>query len=578
MDFIPPISSPVHPPLKVPWFSPRNKVYKPGGYREWLFYPHYEGYNLHHIVEGDFHGNTWADTAGFIQRWAYWGMIIEVFQIGGMLGREDLDLSGTEQLLKFSASLPYMIMLWQRIRTDHANPEWENIERGRFVGITVILKRVNVFFTLLCESESGRLRSRMHENGADGQPNKAQLIYARHCHQHEAICDWDMRFAECPPERKTFFSEEPLTAAQGENWPHELESPGHALLLSIGVVGELLQRATEQKYNRKIDGLTWTTPLTIVRRAHYAGWCPIWLRKFREEGSVIRAYYLSAISKGSFDRHSHCCFFGCIANQVNLLTYQMRHETTRCDCPAVSFEVTEKSAYASWIAAGHAPLVLRRTTDSNVPAATTKANIKKDRTLGNDHINCWDLTRSHEPRTGKAKKYVAISHVWVDGTGSGIGNSLYSCQLDKFQDAVNELYGSRSETDEPIPFWVDTISVPVRKGPLKMLALRQMEQVYREADRVLVFDSGLQQASLGSPAHECLSRIETSSWNERLWTIQEAAFAKKLYFRFEDGIVSLQELIFRYRLERFSRIGALRFGLGSDSLLAGVPLLRIILD
>ena len=104
-----------------------------------------------------------------------------------------------------------------------------------------------------------------------------------------------------------------------------------------------------------------------------------------------------------------------------------------------------------------------------------------------------------------------------------------------------------------------------------MLALRQMERVYREADRVLVFDSGLQQVPLGIPAHECLSRIEISSWNERLWTIQEAVFAKKLYFKFEDGIVSLQDLIFRYRLERFARMGALRFGPGSDSLLAGVP-------
>lgn len=583
MDFIPPISSPAHPPLKVPWFSPRNKAYKPSGYREWLFYPHYEGYNIQHIVEGDFHGNTWADTAGFIQRWAYCGMIVEIFRIGGMLGLENEDLSGTEQLRKFSASLPYLIMLWRCIRTDPANPEKEQIELGKFVEITVILKRVNVFFTLLCKSEIGRLRARRHEDGADGQPHKAQLMYARHSHQHEAIGDWDVQFAEGPPEGKSFFSEEPLAARGGNTPTHELESPGHALLLSIGVAGELLQKATEQKYDRKIDGLKWTTPLTIVRRAHYAGWCPIWLRRFREEGSIIRAYYLSAISKGPIDRHSHCCAFGCIANQVNPVTYQMRHRASGCDCPAVSFELTEKSAYADWIKAGHTPLILRREDDFSLPAPATKdwrrwTGIKKDRSPGNDHINAWELIRSHEPPIGKARKYVAISHVWVDGTGSGNGNSLYSCQLDKFQDAVNELYRRDGEIDEPIPFWVDTISVPFKRGPLKMLALRQMEQVYREADRVLVFDSGLQQAPLGIPAHECLSRIEISSWNERLWTIQEAVFAKKLYFKFEDGIISLQDLIFRYRLERFSRIGALRFGPGSESLLAGVPLLRIILD
>jgi hypothetical protein len=254
----------------------------------------------------------------------------------------------------------------------------------------------------------------------------------------------------------------------------------------------------------------------------------------------------------------------------------MRHRASNCSCPVVSFELTEKSAYESWIRAGHTPLMKRRENDASSLAPATKGwrrwtGIKKGQKPSNDNTNPWELIRSHDPQTGKATKYVAISHVWVDGTGSGTGNSLHACQLDKFQDAVIELYRRDGGTDQPIPFWVDTISVPFKKGPLKMLALRQMERVYREADRVLVFDSGLQQVPLGIPAHECLSRIEISSWNERLWTIQEAVFAKKLYFKFEDGIVSLQDLIFRYRLERFARMGALRFGPGSDSLLAGVP-------
>jgi hypothetical protein len=256
MDFTPPLSNPAHRPLKVPWFSPSNKIYKPGGYMEWLFYPHYEGYNIQHIVEGDFHGNTWADTAGFVQRWAYWGMIVEIFRIGGLLGLEDRfkgsSESGTERLRSFSASLPYLIMLWQCIRTDPNNPDKEQIELEKFVEITVILKRVNVFFTLLCNREMSRLRARGHGDGRDGQPYKAQLIYARYSHQHgEGIGDWDAQFAKDLPERKSFFSEEPLAAGGSHTLTHELESPGHALVLSIGVVGELLQKAMEQKYERK---------------------------------------------------------------------------------------------------------------------------------------------------------------------------------------------------------------------------------------------------------------------------------------------------------------------------------------
>jgi hypothetical protein len=75
-----------------------------------------------------------------------------------------------------------------------------------------------------------------------------------------------------------------------------------------------------------------------------------------------------------------------------------------------------------------------------------------------------------------------------------------------------------------------------------MLAIREMAQVYRNADKVLVFDSGLQQVSLNTPASECLTQIGISSWNERLWTIQEAVFAKALYFQFKDGLIGLQKL------------------------------------
>jgi hypothetical protein len=140
----------------------------------------------------------------------------------------------------------------------------------------------------------------------------------------------------------------------------------------------------------------------------------------------------------------------------------------------------------------------------------------------------------------------------------------------KFQKAAIQLYGA-SDMDEPGPFWVDTICVPFNKGPLKMLAICRMEQVYREADKVLVFDSRLQQVTLDTPASECLTQIEISSWNERLWTIQEAAFAKMLHFQFKDGLTSLQELLFRYRLDRFARIASIRYGMGSERGSRGMP-------
>jgi hypothetical protein len=228
----------------------------------------------------------------------------------------------------------------------------------------------------------------------------------------------------------------------------------------------------------------------------------------------------------------------------------------------ITFDLGEESEYATWIRSGHMPLIVRFQEGSNGPVR-------------------WKLIRSHDPDSGIKKKYVAMSHVGVDGTGSTNGNSLFSCQLEKFQNAANklwEIYGDSDDLEGPIPFWVDTICVPFNKGPLKMLAIREMAQVYRNADKVLVFDSGLQQVSLNTPASECLTQIEISSWNERLWTIQEAVFAKALYFQFKDGLIGLQKLFLVYRLQRFGHIASLLQGVQSEGSWGGMALLKIVLE
>lgn len=239
-------------------------------------YPHYEGYNLDHIVRGEFNGKTWTETASFVQRWAYWGMIQEVLSIGGMVTGESLslrspsDTSSTETLQSFSQSLPYLLLLWNHIRSDREGPERERDEQQRFVEISVVLKRVNQFYDALCSVEKSGFHSRRDRRGADQGPEETQLLYARHSHLHEEVEGWDERFAAASQDTKTFFSEEPIASSV-----HPLESAGHALVLSIGLAGELLSRATEHKYGRSLHGLKWTFPLAIIRRVHLAGWCPV---------------------------------------------------------------------------------------------------------------------------------------------------------------------------------------------------------------------------------------------------------------------------------------------------------------
>src|SRR5437764_3687462 len=91
--------------------------------------------------------------------------------------------------------------------------------------------------------------------------------------------------------------------------------------------------------------------------------------------------------------------------------------------------------------------------------------------------------------------------------------------------------------------WLDTLCCPVRPTEDKKLALKRMRHVYEQARSVLVLDASLQSYPTASmDTLEVLARIFTSKWLTRVWTLQEGALAKRLWFQFADKALSLAEL------------------------------------
>lgn len=43
----------------------------------------------------------------------------------------------------------------------------------------------------------------------------------------------------------------------------------------------------------------------------------------------------------------------------------------------------------------------------------------------------------------------------------------------------------------PVPFWIDSLCLPVTNHEARRIAIAEMERVYKGATRVLVLDSGL---------------------------------------------------------------------------------------
>lgn len=75
-----------------------------------------------------------------------------------------------------------------------------------------------------------------------------------------------------------------------------------------------------------------------------------------------------------------------------------------------------------------------------------------------------------------------------------------------------------------------------------------MKSISKAASQTLVLDSEISLLSSDSKPQEVFVRIAYSSWNSRLWTLQEAVFAEKLLFYFSNQDIELESLIEMYRI------------------------------
>jgi hypothetical protein len=147
-----------------------------------------------------------------------------------------------------------------------------------------------------------------------------------------------------------------------------------------------------------------------------------------------------------------------------------------------------------------------------------------------------------------APEYVAISHVWSDGLGNVQENALPHCQILHLSRLTQEVQGGSLNATH---FWIDTLCVPThgsKQREAKNIAIQKMREVYENAKAVLVLDSWLLSSIIGSRTDaEILIQIFASHWNRRLWTFQEGAFAKALYFQFADGAYDLDKGVERLK-------------------------------
>jgi hypothetical protein len=312
----------------------------------------------------------------------------------------------------------------------------------------------------------------------------------------------------------TLETEQTSTAENSERLDVHIPSVARDTLLSIMVLGESLSYGRYLCYGVGIARpFIWTRCWFLDEWMLDAGWCRYEIARMEDKFTHHNtcSYYLSLLDRTHIDKDHHSCTWeGCLADQVDVKNYRTKHVQTLCNCDdAVEDSVVQQVRHVI--------------SEQCTPILTIS--------------ECGDKTGTYKIKvhhSGPQVRYVAISHVWSDGLGNNQRNSLPLCQMLRLQTLADNLYGSG---DRPVPFWIDTICVPLE--PLeRKAAIVALKQTYEGADKVLMLDSTVQEVTDEAEATETLMRIASSSWVRRLWTFQEGALSQCLHFQFANQAVT----------------------------------------
>lgn len=227
------------------------------------------------------------------------------------------------------------------------------------------------------------------------------------------------------------------------------------------------------------------------------GWCPFLLKFCRNSLHDSVLDWLDGSQRNDLSGgHEGCKESECARNNIDPRTYKTRHIDETCQCDFIRPNLAQ---VLSIIDQGRIPVILPR------------------------ENSVLDVL-SHDPST--QGRYVAVSHVWVDGLGSATERGLPTCQIEK----ITKLVLAASESSRT-PFWIDSLCIPESKKHRKA-SIALLRDIYQRASSVLVIDRTISacQSPDNAPIEDLLWAITSSAWAQRLWTYQESYLASKVQF------------------------------------------------
>lgn len=281
----------------------------------------------------------------------------------------------------------------------------------------------------------------------------------------------------------------------------------------------------------------WGPPRWVFKQMRKYRWCPRAVRLLKGQLRSNATLLLQAYSayKDTDDmiysnRHSKCTIDMCEAKTLN----NENEYSPQClpDCP-------DRDRVCQMI--GPDMEVVRRILASNEDNATSHdvSDVPVLKFTSQSDGTGVKLEVTALPKRDRLS-FATVSHVWSDGWGNEKANSLHTCQLGFIRRQLQRL-----NEGNDVFFWMDTLLVPVKEGPLserdkaiKKKAIRQIFDVFEHSTYTIVLDNGLCASSppMDLPTQTAMM-ILASGWMRRLWTLQEAFLSHKLHFVFKESNV-----------------------------------------
>ena len=188
------------------------------------------------------------------------------------------------------------------------------------------------------------------------------------------------------------------------------------------------------------------------------GWCPNEAKKFATSIASLttRSLFCQLDRRNLRQEHAHCSENDCVESHEALQNHPgpvHRHGCLDRDtCREIPVDQANMKKMCGMLSAGQFPLL----------------RIRMDRTGTADSVEVVPFK--------EGKSYVAISHVWSQGLGNRLNNSVFQCQLSRLSKLVENLRNivQPGKGRQELLLWLDTLCCPLQPRKSRDSALRLM--------------------------------------------------------------------------------------------------------